>query len=243
MEWQKSFDLFDKGGWVMYVILALSIYAAAIIIFKIYQMWKLDITKTGFVEQILMSLADKDIKGCLAIATVNRHPVARVMESCLLSLVRRDLPVETIKEEVERVGSSELRYMESHMRGLEMAANVAPLLGLLGTVIGMVEAFSMLEQAGSRVNPSLLAGGIWTALLTTVAGLIVAIPALAAHYFFESNIEKVRSIMGDVSTRILSQHGKIGMSQEKSAKSSYSAPQSRSYAESSGKTSDQQVVL
>jgi biopolymer transport protein ExbB len=90
------------------------------------------------------------------------------------------------------------------MRGLELVANVSPLLGLLGTVIGMVDAFAALEQAGSKVDPSLLAGGIWTALLTTVAGLSVAIPALAAHNIFDGKIESVRARMRDITIRIFS---------------------------------------
>ena len=89
------------------------------------------------------------------------------------------------------------------MRGLEMVSNVAPLLGLLGTVIGMVTAFSRLEGAGSRVDPSLLAGGIWEALLTTVGGLVVAIPAVVAYYIFDGLIERVRGVMKDTSIQIM----------------------------------------
>lgn len=209
MEWNKIVDLFDKGGFVMVVIACLSVYVGAVILFKVYQLWKMNINKTGFIDQVFMSLGANDVKGALAIATVNKHPVARVIESALLLIVKQDIKETKMKEEVERVGSNELRYLESHMRGLEMVANVAPLLGLLGTVLGMVAAFSTLEQAGSRVNPALLAGGIWTALLTTVAGLTVGIPALAAHYIFDGQIEKVRSAMGDSCTRILALHGKF----------------------------------
>jgi hypothetical protein len=105
--------------------------------------------------------------------------------------------------EISRVGSADIRYLETHMRGLEMISNVAPLLGLLGTVMGMVEAFSRLEGAGTRVDPAMLAGGIWEALLTTIGGLVVAIPAVAAYYIFDSIIERVRGSMKEVSLQIM----------------------------------------
>ena len=78
--------------------------------------------------------------------------------------------------------------MQRFMPTLEVIAQVSPLIGLLGTVIGMIDSFNELELGGSLVDPSILAGGIWTALLTTAMGLIVAIPALISHYFFDRKI-------------------------------------------------------
>ena len=89
------------------------------------------------------------------------------------------------------------------MRGLEIAAAVAPLLGLLGTVVGLIDSFSKLGIGSARVDPTMLAGGIWAALLTTAAGLTIAIPALAAHSFFDSILEKLKVNMKDVSVQIL----------------------------------------
>ena len=85
-----------------------------------------------------------------------------------------------------------------------MTAMIAPLMGLLGTVVGMINSFSKLSSAGTRVDPSILAGGIWEALLTTAGGLSVAIPALGAHYILDGVIEKMRATMKDVSVQILS---------------------------------------
>lgn len=89
------------------------------------------------------------------------------------------------------------------MRGLELVGNISPLLGLLGTVMGMVTAFARLGEAGNRVDPAMLASGIWEALITTVAGLVVAIPAVAAYYVIDGFIERVRSTMKDVTVQIL----------------------------------------
>lgn len=197
-------SLFERGGIVMGVIFCLSIYMTAVIIFKLYQFWRMQTLNPLFVAQLENNLDRSALKANLASANLSQNPVAKVMLSALKVIERPGVTEAMCKEEIGRVGSAELRYLEAHMRGLEMVSSIAPLLGLLGTVIGMVDAFSALEQAGSRINPSLLAGGIWTALLTTVAGLSIAIPALAAHYIFDGKIEKVRASMRDVSVRILS---------------------------------------
>jgi len=197
-------DLFERGGVVMGIIFCLSIYMTAVIIFKIYQFWRMQTLNPLFVEHLENNLDRAALKASLANANLSQNPVAKVMLSALRVIEKPRVTEDMAKEEISRVGSAELRYLEGHMRGLELVANISPLLGLLGTVIGMVDAFSALEQAGARINPSLLAGGIWTALLTTVAGLSVAIPALAAHYAFDGKIEKVRASMKDVSIRVLS---------------------------------------
>ncbi len=196
-------NLFEHGGVVMAVLLGLSIYMTAIIIFKIYQFYRLQTLNPLFVDQIENHLDRDVLKRQLSEANLEQNPVANVMLSALKEISKPHTTLDMAKEEISRVGSAELRYLESHMRGLELVANIAPLLGLLGTVIGMVEAFAALEGAGSRVEPALLAGGIWTALLTTVVGLTVAIPAMAAHYIFDGKVEKVRANMRDVSIRVL----------------------------------------
>lgn len=201
---QEIMDLFDRGGIVMFIIFCLSIYMTGVIIFKLFQFWRMQALNPLFVDQLENKLDRSALKEHLINTNLGQNPVAKVMLSALKTMERSALTEDMVKEEVSRVGSAELRYLESHMRGLELVANIAPLLGLLGTVIGMVSAFSTLESAGSSVNPALLAGGIWTALLTTVAGLSIAIPALAAHYIFDGKIEKVRANMRDVSIRILS---------------------------------------
>ena len=86
---------------------------------------------------------------------------------------------------------------------LEIIAQVSPLIGLLGTVIGMINSFNELELGGSLVDPSILAGGIWTALLTTAMGLIVAIPALISHYFFEKRLSTLVHISNTFITGLL----------------------------------------
>jgi biopolymer transport protein ExbB len=106
------------------------------------------------------------------------------------------------REETVRVAKGLLAEARAGLRPLELIATVAPLLGLLGTVLGMIAAFQQLQAAGTRADPSALAGGIWEALLTTAAGMAVAIPASAALTWFESVNERLRHDLEDIATRV-----------------------------------------
>jgi biopolymer transport protein ExbB len=120
---------------------------------------------------------------------------------------RRDLPEAAAREETERVARGLLSEARRGLRALELIQTVAPLLGLLGTVLGMIEAFRTLQEAGARADPSALAGGIWEALLTTAAGMAVAIPAGVALSVFEAAIDRVQGDMEDAATRIFTRGG------------------------------------
>jgi biopolymer transport protein ExbB len=106
-------------------------------------------------------------------------------------------------EEAARVARGLLQRARSGLRPLELIATIAPLLGLLGTVLGMISAFQALQVAGSRADPSALAGGIWEALLTTAAGMAVAIPASMALTWFEAVADRLRHELEDIGTRLL----------------------------------------
>lgn len=206
--------VFVKGGWVMVPITALSIYALAVVFYKIYQFRTGGVFNRAFVEPSLQLIRREAFPEAHAMVSAQKGPLARVMQSSLEMLMNRDLKRGTKEAEISRVGSGELRQIESHMRGLEMAYTAAPLLGLLGTVLGIIVAFEKLASVGSRVDPSILAGGIWEALITTVGGLIVAVPALIAYYWFDSIIERVRANMRDVSTQILGLEDYIAAAEE-----------------------------
>ena len=98
--------------------------------------------------------------------------------------------------------ASKLERLRSHLRALEIIGTLSPLLGLLGTVLGMIEAFRQLEMAGSQVDPAILSGGIWQALLTTAVGLTVAIPVVLAHSWLERRVERCGHQMEDAVTRV-----------------------------------------
>lgn len=98
-----------------------------------------------------------------------------------------------LEKRIALMGSQQVREWEKNLRGLATIANVAPLLGLLGTVFGMIRAFMKIQQLGGQVDASVLSGGIWEALLTTAAGLTVAIPVLIAYHYFEGKVDNYSS--------------------------------------------------
>lgn len=196
--------VFVKGGWAMAPIMALSVYALAVVFYKFYQFRSVGVYNRAFVGVVLQLIRHEAYEEALATLKNQKGPLARVMQAALEMVLNRDLKRVTKEAEIQRVGYGELRQIESHMRGLEMVYMAAPLMGLLGTVLGMVSAFSKLATVGTRVDPSILAGGIWEALITTVAGLCVAVPALIAYYWLESIIDRVRAGMRDTATQILS---------------------------------------
>ena len=188
----------------MYVLLSLSIYGMAVIMYKIYQFWNAGMfVHDSFIDKAVQEIREGDIQKASRTLSTVKGPIARIMRVALDCVANREISQRSKEAEIARVGAADIRYLESHLRGLELISNVGPLLGLLGTVMGMVTAFSKLEAAGARVDPSLFAGGIWEAFLSTVAGLVVAIPAIGAYYVVDSLIERVRATMRDVSVQIL----------------------------------------
>lgn len=195
--------IFVKGGWVMIPIVGLSIYALGIIFYKIVQFINAGVFNTKFIDRVMFHVKRGELTAASSLLASEKGPVARIMRVAIECILNRDMSMKSRESEIARVGSTELRYLESHLRGLEMVSSISPLLGLLGTVLGMVTAFAKLATAGSRIDPSMLAGGIWEALITTVGGLCVAVPAVAAYYVFDGIIEKSRAAMKDVTIQIL----------------------------------------
>ena len=204
-----SFELFEKGGIVMYILAALSVYALAVVFYKLYQFARSQVFRKDFIEPAMEAMKAAEYERVdRALARIHT-PVARVMRVAMHCVRNREMSQQSREAEVARVGMTEIRYLEQHLRGLEMASTVGPLLGLLGTVIGMIRAFSQLETAGSRVDPSLLAGGIWEALIATAAGLAVGTLGLGAYYAVDSVIERTRASMKDLAVRILTMNDEL----------------------------------
>ncbi|NOZ09648.1 MAG: MotA/TolQ/ExbB proton channel family protein [Gammaproteobacteria bacterium] len=202
------YSLFQQGGAVMYVLLLMSILATAIILLKLYQFYRSGLRQVAFVDGIVSALQHGEHGRALQALQQQNSPVARVLESAVRCGADPAMSTGDVEAEVSRVGSAQIRNLESWLRGLSSIAHLSPLLGLLGTVTGMIAAFMSLEQAGSRVDPSILSGGIWEALLTTAFGLTVAIPAMAAFYYLEGEVDHVRAAMKDAGIRVLRHFGK-----------------------------------
>jgi len=192
----------------MYVLLLMSILATAIIFLKLYQFYRSGLRKIEFIDTTVSELTQGDYRQVVEDLQKQPNPVARVLESAVSFGAVPAMSREDVEAEVSRVGSAQIRNLESWLRGLSSIAHLSPLLGLLGTVTGMIAAFMNLQEAGSRVDPSILSGGIWEALLTTAFGLAVAIPAMAAFYYLEGEVDYVRAAMKDASIQVLRHFGK-----------------------------------
>ncbi|WP_421865872.1 MotA/TolQ/ExbB proton channel family protein [Parvibaculum sp.] len=216
--WYSIGSLIDKGGPIVAILLVLSVISAAIILLKIVQFWTSGLSRRGFVDPAVDKIERGDLGGSLEILKKHKTPLARAMAAGVRAKMRGDLRDEDVAAEIQRVGTMELGSLQRYLRWLEVIGNISPLLGLLGTVIGMINAFQSLEAAGTQVDPALLSGGIWVALLTTAVGLIVALPAITALNLLEGKVDQVRLSMRDGSSRVIAAlHARPGSSQSRAA--------------------------
>ena len=196
-----NLNLLAKGGPVMFILLGFSILALFIIILKLIQFSIVKVSNTSSLDKIISKLNKTNAKKLLIEIQQIKNPIAKVIEVVIVTKSDRRFDKESRESEISRISSIQIRNLENYLGGLEVIASISPLLGLFGTVLGMIKAFLNLEKAGSQIDPALLAGGIWEALLTTAFGLAIAIPALAAYHLFENKISNTRDKMKDATIR------------------------------------------
>lgn len=189
------------GGPAMWVLAALSVVSLAVLLSKIVQFLKVRPQTTTAADRALSALSQGDRKAADQALANPATPVDRVIAGAL-SLVRPGISIAQWQEEVLRQARAELEALRGGLRLLEVVGTLAPLIGLLGTVLGMISAFQQLEVGGAQVDPSMLSAGIWEALLTTAGGLIVAIPALTIFHWCDRVIEQCRHTMEDRLARL-----------------------------------------
>ena len=204
-------DLVVKGGPVMYPIILCSIIAVAIVIERAYHLYRAKIDTRKFMDEIANVLKRNKIMEAIEICDKTPGPIAHILRAGIL---KHDRPKQEIKEAIEEAGLYEVPRMEKNLTALATIAHISPLLGLLGTVVGMVGCFQVIQQKSTSLNPVSpgdLAGGIWAALITTVAGLAVAIPVYVAYNYLVSRVNHLVIDMERSSTdliNILTQRGK-----------------------------------
>ncbi|EEX08494.1 MotA/TolQ/ExbB proton channel [Ruegeria lacuscaerulensis ITI-1157] len=197
---RQALTFLRNGGPAIWAIAALSVATLALILWKVWHLALMGAWSRGKVGRAVEAYLRGDAAGALALVEGRRGIRSQVLATSLRSLER--LSVEAAREETARVAKRQLAMARDGLGALELIASIAPLLGLLGTVLGMIAAFQALQAAGSRADPALLAGGIWEALLTTAAGMAVAIPASAALTWFESVVERMRRDIEDNAIRV-----------------------------------------
>ena len=200
---ELSFSLISmaaKGGWLMLVLLALSIVAIYIFGKKwwaIRQAGKID---KNFIKDVDNYLMEGKIRSAHALCKRSDTPIARMIDK---GVERIDKPLSDIRIAVENVANVEVAQLEKGLPALATIAGGAPMIGFLGTVMGMVQAFFNMAQAGNNIDITLLSGGIYTAMITTVGGLIVGILAYFGYNFLTAQVTSLVSKMEAASIEFL----------------------------------------
>ena len=197
-----ALDLVMAGGHVVWLLIAMSVIALTTIIYKIVQFGMAGVGRSGNVEKAVTLYRNGHRREALAAVQGAGDPASVTVATAIRGSLRTDVSEASVREEVERVATAEINALKSHLGLLDTIGSLAPLLGLLGTVLGMIQAFRAMEAAGRNVDPAILSGGIWAALLTTAAGLIVAIPVVAIASWFDRSILQVARKTEDAVTRI-----------------------------------------
>lgn len=199
---QEVLRAVDAGGPIAVLLVLMSVAVLSLVILKIWQFSALRIGRRQFIAKAVDLHVSGDDEAALSLLTNTKNPIARAMEAAILGLRRSDIDPNTVREEVIRIADETLCDLRSHIRALEVVAALSPLLGLLGTVLGMIAVFGDIAGADSRVSPALLSGGIWEALLTTAIGMAVAIPTIVAINWLEGRVEGFSAAMESAVTRL-----------------------------------------
>jgi biopolymer transport protein ExbB len=181
-------DLAVAGGWMMIPIVALSFVAIYLFVERLLVINKANEAPEPFMVKVKGFVLKGDINGAKLLCAQNDTPVARMIEK---GISRIGSHLKDIEASIENVGKLEVFKLEKNLSVIATIAGAAPMMGFLGTVIGMVEAFISISQEEGSVSPKLLADGIYTAMITTVAGLIVGIVAYLAYNFLVTRVQKV----------------------------------------------------
>lgn len=182
------YELALKGGWIMGILAILSIIAVYIFVERYITINKASKEDKNFMNNIRDFIHDGRVDSALSLCKNNNSPIAHMIGKGLLRIGR---PMTDVNAAIENVGKLEVSRLEKNIAGLATIAGAAPMLGFLGTVIGMIIAFYDMSMAGNNIDISLLSRGIYQAMITTVGGLIVGIVAYVAYNILVSRIEKL----------------------------------------------------
>jgi biopolymer transport protein ExbB len=181
-------ELVMQGGWIMIPLFLLSFLAIYIFIERYLAIKRASREDKSFMNQIKDYIHEGRIDSALALCQSHNNPISRMIEKGITRIGR---PLQDVNTAIENVGNLEVSRLEKGLPSLATVAGGAPMIGFTGTVIGMIKSFWEMSNAGSNIEVDMLAGGIYTALVTTVTGLIVGIIAYFAYNWLVARVEKV----------------------------------------------------
>jgi biopolymer transport protein ExbB len=193
-------SLLFKGGLMLWVILAASAAGIAVFIERLLHCHRAQINSAEFLNGVRTVLKRDNVVEALSICDATPGPVAKLVKTAILN---RDHGRERVREALEEAGLAEVPRLEERLNVLATIAQLAPLMGLLGTVLGFITIFSQMQEAGLRANVGMLSAGIWEALICTAAGLAVSIPAHAGYNYLVSRVNEIVLDMEKAATEIV----------------------------------------
>jgi biopolymer transport protein ExbB len=218
----KLISIFEKGGVMMYPILFSSILILGIAIERLYNLRRKNVINSDFLRNVRNQWDWKDIKKTLQLCNSFDNSLSRILK---VGVLRVGGKLDEIERAIEGAGQHEASLMNSNLRVLGAVANITPMMGLLGTVLGMIKAFNVISLSGTG-NPGLVASGISEALITTAAGMVVGIPALALYHYFRGKIDRYVFEMEEISFQLIEELSYDGIHKAKPETSS--RPEQRS---------------
>jgi biopolymer transport protein ExbB len=183
----KMLALLLKGGVLVGPILFCSVVALAIFVERLIHFGRLKIREDAVTVDLVALIRKGDYDKALAMAGMSVTPLGRILTHAM-EVIEQDR--ETVETVIAHSMEEEIRNSSRYLQALATIGNIAPLLGLLGTVLGMIKAFMVIQEMGGKVNAAVLAGGIWEAMLTTALGLCVALPVMVGHSYLQSRVDK-----------------------------------------------------
>jgi biopolymer transport protein ExbB len=211
METMTLFSIIAKGGFLMIPIILCSIIIMAVALERYLTYRSMRISIPVFMMKVRSPLLRGDIVGAIHESAMMNGPVATVVKA---GLEKVNHGRDSIKESMETAGNSETYRLEKNLSVLATLAGVAPMLGFLGTVTGMIKAFMKIQQLSGNVNADVLAGGIWEAMVTTAAGLTVGIPAMILYNYYVNRVKEFVFEMGTAADEVLDIINRIGTQRE-----------------------------
>jgi len=193
-------EILSKGGMLVIPIVFCSVLVFGIFFERIIR-YAINRSRGKDIENKVAGLmAAGDTQAALALSQKSNSPMGRVLTKAIGA---KDLKNRMLESVIVNAVETEVRELSAYLQTLATIGNIAPLLGLLGTILGMIKAFMVIQQMGGKVNAAVLAGGIWEAMLTTALGLAVALPTMVAHSYLLSRVEIYEARLRDGSVAFL----------------------------------------
>lgn len=207
-EFVSLISILVKGGWLMLPMAILAVLAVYVFIERFLTIKKAGQIDVDFMSNIKDYMFNGNIESAKNLCRNSDTPIARMIDK---GVARHGKPADQITAAIENVGKLEVYKLEKKLSFLATVSGAAPMLGFLGTVIGMIKAFFELANAGNNIDPTLLAGGIYEALVTTAVGLFIGIGSYIGYNYLVSSVDKVVFIMENTSLEFIdSVENKIG---------------------------------